>query len=118
MLRMMFYVLITTMSIYLLWMFAGWVITEAYFSELVNSILISIVTIAISMELVQYIKKDLIKGVDILGKEVFSASGSYLGKIVSTNNDEKMFVYLNPWKKRVSIDYNQVKDIGQKINLM
>jgi len=99
-------------------MFAGWVITETYFSELVNSILISIIVIAISMELVQYIKRDLIKGVDILGKEVFSASGSFLGKIVSTNDDEKVFVYLNPWKKRVPVEYNQIKDVGQKINLM
>ncbi len=117
-LRMLFYVLITSISIYLIWMFAGWVITEVYFSELVNSILISILIIAISMELVQFIKKDIIKGVDILGKEVFSSSGSYLGKIVSTNDDEKLFVYLNPWKKRISIDYNQIKDVGQKINLM
>jgi len=99
-------------------MFAGWVITEAYFSELVSSILVSILVIAISMELVQFLKRDLIKGVDLLGKEVFSSSGSYLGKIVSTNDDEKILVYLNPWKKRISIEYNQVKDIGQKINLL
>jgi putative membrane protein len=117
-LRMIFYVLMTSLSIYLIWIFAGWVITEAYFHELVSSILISILIIAISMELVQFIKKDLIKGVDILGKEVFSSSGAYLGKIVSTNDDEKEFVYLNPWKKRISIDYNQIKDVGQKINLV
>jgi putative membrane protein len=117
-LRMMFYILMTSMCIYLIWMFAGWVITEAYFSELVSSILVSILVIAISMELVQFLKRDLIKGVDLLGKEVFSSSGSYLGKIVSTNDDEKILVYLNPWKKRISIEYNQVKDIGQKINLL
>lgn len=117
-LRMFFYVIMTSISIYLLWVFSGWVIMETYFSELVNSILISIIIIAISMELVQFIKKDLIKGVDILGKEVFSGSGSYLGKIVSTNDDEKLFIYLNPWKKRISIDYNQIKDIGHKISLV
>ena len=48
-------------------------------------------------------------------------SNKYVYKVeydLLTNDDEKILVYLNPWKKRISIEYNQVKDIGQKINLL
>ncbi|MCX8200303.1 MAG: DUF373 family protein [Candidatus Micrarchaeota archaeon] len=117
-LRMMFYVIMTGITLYLVWVFAGWVIAEAYFSELVNALIASIILGAITMETVQYLKRDTIKGVDLLGKEVYSSSGNYLGKVISVNDEDKDFVYINPWKKKQVCDYDKIKDIDTRINLV
>ena len=118
MLRMMFYIVMTGIILYIVWMFAGWVTADVYFSEFVNAILASVIFGAIAMETVQYLKRDSIKGVDLLGKEVYSASGNYLGRVVSVSDEEKEFVYVNPWKRKVVCQYNQVMDIDTRISLV
>ncbi|MEM3364032.1 MAG: DUF373 family protein [Candidatus Micrarchaeia archaeon] len=117
-LRMMFYVIMTGITLYLVWVFAGWVIAEVYFSEFVNALIASIILGAITMETVQYLKRDTIKGVDLLGKEVYSSSGNYLGRVVSVSDEDKDFVYINPWKKKQVCDYDKIKDIDTRINLI
>ncbi len=117
-LRMLFYCVMVGITLFIVWTFAGWVIAEAYFSELVNALIVSIIFGTIAMETVQYLKRDSIHGVDLLGKEVYSSSGNYLGRVVSVSDEEKDFVYTNPWKKKQVCDYDQVKDIDARINLI
>jgi len=117
-LRMLFYLVLTAIILYIVWMFASWVTAEAYFEEFMNALIISIIIGAVSMEAMQYLKRDMVHGVDLLGKEVYSASGSYLGKVVSINDEEKEFIYVNQWKKRQVCDYSLVKDVDTRISLM
>lgn len=117
-LRMLFYSVLTAIILYIIWAFASWVTADMFFGELVNVFIVSIIVGAMSMEIVHYLKRDMIRGVDILGKEVYSSSGSYLGKVVSVDDDEKIFIFVNPWKKRESCDYSRVRDIDSKISLV
>lgn len=117
-LRVLFYGVITSVIIYIGWVFAGWVVAEAYFGDVVNALVISIIVGAGAMELMIYQKRNMIKGVDLLGKEVYSSSGAYLGRVVSVDDDEKEFSYVNQWKKRLTCDYNQIKDVDTRINLV
>ncbi len=117
-LRMLFYSVLTAIILYIIWAFASWVTSDMFFGELVNVFIFSIVLGALSMEVVHYLKMDMVRGVDLLGKEVYSSSGNYLGKVVSVDDDEKVFVYVNPWKKRESCDYNRVRDINGKVSLV
>ncbi len=115
--RNLFYATITATIFYMIWMFASWVTADAFFGELIKSVIISIIVGAGAMEIMNYLKKDLIKGTQIIGKEVYSSEGNYLGKIISANDNTKTFTYVNPWKKKLDRPYNDIKSIDNRVTL-
>ncbi len=117
-LRFLFYMMLTVIMIYISLMFVGWVVADVHFADLVNAIVITVLFAVILIEATHYLKRGMIRGSDLLGKEVYSSSGSYLGTIVSVNDDDKSFVYINPWKKRQVIDYGMIKEIDIRVTLM
>ncbi len=116
-LRMVFYVVLMAAILYMIWMFASWVTADAFFGDLIKSVILSIVIGAGAMEIMNYLKRDMIRGVQLLGKEVYSSEGNFLGKVVSVDDDNKSFVYINPWKKKSERKYSEIKGIDNRVIL-
>ncbi len=87
------------------------------FSDFLLTLAIALVLGYLSSRIISSIKRDIILGVKIDGKEAVSEHGSYLGKVVGVDAKNANIIIQTVFEKKYVMSFNSVSAIGENVVL-
>ena len=94
---------------------ADWIIGTTAFGEFFGLLLLVVAVMFLIIFLAREFRKDILAGMKLEGKEVYTELGSLLGKIVGINKRKETFIIETESGQKIDLDLNHIAHIGEKI---
>jgi putative membrane protein len=111
--------LINASALILFWVLftsaADWILGTTGFGEFFGLLLLVVAVMFLIIFLAREFRKDILAGLRLEGKEVYTELGSLLGKIVGINKRKETFIIETESGQKIDLDLNHIAHIGEKV---
>ncbi|MDD5317111.1 MAG: DUF373 family protein [Candidatus ainarchaeum sp.] len=105
-------------SVLVLWLIfsvaSGWILAEAYFSELVFTMVYGVALIAISVNVLNWVRLRIIEGMKLENREVLTELGAYLGKAVGVDKRKGVLIIQTAFGQKLDIGFEKIVGVSDK----
>lgn len=106
-------------SVFVLWlifnMASKWILADVYFSELVLTLIISVVLMVLAMRIMDQIKLMIASSMKLEGKEVLTDLGEYIGKTIGVDRKRGLFIVQTPLGQKLDFNLEKIVGISEKV---
>jgi len=96
-------------------MASKWILAEVYFSEFVFTMVYSIILIALSVRILEWIRIHVAEKMKLENKEVLTELGAYLGKTVGVDRRKGVLIVQTAFGQKLDLGFEKITSIGEKV---
>ncbi|MBI3587805.1 DUF373 family protein [Candidatus Micrarchaeota archaeon] len=94
---------------------SDWVLGAISFPEFFLVLLLIVGVLFLVIFLSREFRKDIVSGLQLEGKAVYTELGTLLGKVVGVNKRKDSFVIETDSGSRIDLDFNHIANVGDKV---
>jgi putative membrane protein len=91
-----------------------WILAEAYFSEFVFAMAYSVLLIALSVRVLDWLRMRIAEKMKLENKEVLNELGAYLGKTVGVDRKKGMLIIQTAFGQKLDLSFEKIVGISDK----
>ncbi|MBI5224262.1 DUF373 family protein [Candidatus Micrarchaeota archaeon] len=94
---------------------ADWVIGNISFADFFYSLILTIIAMSLVIYLAKQFKKSIIGKMALVGKEVYTEIGGFLGKILSIDKEKEAIIIQTQRGQKIDLGFESIANIGDKL---
>lgn len=110
---------ISISAVILFWLIANnaaeWVIGNLSFADFFYSLILTIVMMYLVIFLAKQFKKNIISRMKLVGKEVYTEIGGFLGKIIDVDKENEALIVQTERGQKIDLGFSSIANIGEKL---
>lgn len=114
-LRQFLYIMFILLLWYLVSSACDWVVANAYFSDFVRAIVISMFFAYIAVEAMKALRTRFASEMKLENKETLTEVGSFIGRIVGVDRKKGYFLVQTPLGQKLTFSFERISSIGEKV---